>query len=69
MSLAENFAKNFTRARTRKGWSQEQLAQESHLSVSYISMLQRGIRTPPLNTVEQIAGALGVRPIDLLKAA
>lgn len=69
MSLAENFAANLKRTRLRHKRSQEALAQEAHLSVSYVSMLERGQRTPPLQTIEQLAGALGVRPIDLLKAA
>lgn len=68
-TLAENFAANLKATRVRRKRSQEALAQEAHLSVSYISMLERGQRTPPLNTVEQIAAALGVKPTDLLKAA
>lgn len=68
-TLAENFAANLKRTRLRRGLSQEALAQEAHLSTSFISMLERKQRTPPLNTVEQIAAALGVKPTDLLKAA
>lgn len=68
-TLAENFAKQLKRTRTRRGLSQEALAQEAHLSVSYISMLEREQRTPPLNTLEQLAAALGVKATDLLKAA
>lgn len=68
-TLAENFAVNLKRTRSRKKWSQETLAQEAHLSVSYVSMLERSRRTPPLDTLEQIAAALGVKATDLLKQA
>jgi transcriptional regulator with XRE-family HTH domain len=68
-TLAENFAKQLKRTRTRKKWSQEALAQEAHLSTSMLSMLERSKREPSFSTIEQLAAALGVRPLDLLKAA
>lgn len=69
MTLAQSFQRNFSRIRTEKKLSQEALARRARVSVSYVSMLQRGIRTPPLATVEVLATALQVRPHDLLKAA
>lgn len=68
-SLAENFAANLKATRVRRRQSQEALAQHAGLSVSYISMLEREQRTPPLDTVEQLAKALKVPALDLLKAA
>jgi transcriptional regulator with XRE-family HTH domain len=38
------------------------------ISVSYVSMLERGQRSPPLETIEALAEALGVRPVALLSA-
>jgi transcriptional regulator with XRE-family HTH domain len=35
--------------------------------VSYVSMLERGLRVPPLETLEALAKALGVPPLDLLQ--
>lgn len=65
-ALADRFAVNLKSERTRKKLSQEALASKAGLSVSYISMLERGQRTPPLDTLEAIAKALAVQPLTLL---
>jgi len=65
-SLADKFADNLKAERTRRKLSQEALAHKAGLSVSYISMLERGQRTPPLETLEQLAKALSVNPLNLL---
>jgi transcriptional regulator with XRE-family HTH domain len=64
--LAEKFAANLRSERLRRKLSQEVLAARSDLSVSYISMLERGQRTPPLDTLESLAKALSVSPMSLL---
>ena len=64
--LAEKFAANLKSERLRRKLSQEALASKSALSVSYISMLERGQRTPPLDTLECLAKALAVSPTSLL---
>jgi transcriptional regulator with XRE-family HTH domain len=66
MSLAAIVAQNLFAARSRRKLSQQAVAEKSKLSVSYISMLERGARTPPLETLEVLAKALGVKPLDLL---
>ncbi len=68
MGLASNFAVNLKRRRVKSGLSQQGLAQAAGVSVSYVSMLEREQRVPPLATIEQLAIALSVRPLDLLKA-
>jgi len=65
-SLAARFAVNLKAERLRRRMSQEVLASRAGLSVSYISMLERGQRTPPLDTVEALARALSVGPTTLL---
>ncbi len=65
-TLAARFAANLRRERTRRKLSQEALAAKARLSVSYISMLEREQRTPPLDTLESLARALGVSPTALL---
>ena len=65
--LAENFATNLRTERLRRKLSQEALAGKAHLSVSYVSMLERGQRTPPLDTLEALAKALSVPPVSLLQ--
>ena len=65
--LADRFSSNLKSERQRKKLSQETLASKAGLSVSYISMLERGQRTPPLDTLELLSKALGVTPTSLLK--
>lgn len=48
--------------RTRKGLSQEALAEISGLHRTYISGIERGIRNPTLSIILQIAAALQVQP-------
>jgi transcriptional regulator with XRE-family HTH domain len=65
-SLSEKFAAHLKSERLRRKLSQETLAKKAGLSVSYISMLERGQRTPPLDTLEALAKALGVTPASLI---
>jgi transcriptional regulator with XRE-family HTH domain len=64
--LADKFATNLKSERLRRKLSQEALAAKAGLSVSYISMLERGQRTPPLDPLESLARALSVQPTSLL---
>lgn len=67
MSLANNVTRNLLAVRAHRKLSQQAVAAKSKLSVSYISMLERGARTPPLETLEILAKALAVNPLDLLR--
>lgn len=60
MSLTKTVTTNIRILRARKRLSQQAVATKAHLSVSYISMLERGQRSPPLDTLEALAKALGV---------
>ena len=66
MSLVHIVAQNLLAIRVQRKLSQLTVAEKSKLSVSYISMLERGERTPPLDTLEALAKGLGVPPLDLL---
>ena len=68
MSLLNRFAANIRRLRSQKHLSQKALADSVGISVSYVSMLERGQRSPPLETVEKVARALNVSPAALLAA-
>ena len=67
MHLTDLFARNLHGIRTQKRLSQQSLASKARLSVSYISMLERGQRSPPFETIEALAKALGIAPIALLQ--
>ncbi len=66
MDLLTRFAGNVRRLRSKKWLSQKALADTVGISVSYVSMLERGQRSPPLETIEKMAKALGVPPANLL---
>lgn len=52
-------------ARNKRKLSQTELAKRAGISVSYLSMLERDKRDPPISTVKKISLALGV-PIEIL---
>jgi transcriptional regulator with XRE-family HTH domain len=41
-------------------WTQETLAERAHISVSFLSMIERGERVPHVETLESLAEALSV---------
>ena len=45
--------------------TQEDLSERAHISVSFLSMIERGERSPHLETLAAIAEALGVRIAEL----
>ena len=65
--LLDSFASNVKERRIAKKMTQETLARAIKVSVSYVSMLERGQRSPPLDMVERVAKALGVSPLTLLQ--
>jgi transcriptional regulator with XRE-family HTH domain len=67
MTLEQAVTKNLRAFRAQKKLSQQTLARKAGISVSYVSMLERGTRTPPLDTMEALAKALGVPPLALLQ--
>lgn len=50
MSLTNVVAQNLRTVRAQQKLSQETVAKKARVSVSYISMLERGERTSPLET-------------------
>jgi transcriptional regulator with XRE-family HTH domain len=67
MRLGAIVAQNLRAVRAQQNLSQQIVAKKARVSVSYVSMLERGERTPPLETLEVLAKALGVSPLYLLQ--
>ena len=67
MSLAEIVARNLRTVRIATGLPQHVLASRARVSVSYVSMLERGERTPPLETLETMAKSQKVSPLYLMQ--
>ena len=59
---------NVRRMRKAKRLTQEQLAFESEIDLTYLGGIERGKRNPSLLVMVRIAKALGARPSDLLKS-
>jgi len=55
--------------RHHAGLSQEQLALECGLHRTYVSQLERGLKSPSLAASEVMAAALGSKPHLMVKAA
>ncbi len=53
--------------RRERGLSQENLGFESGLHRTYISLLERGKKSPSLNTILRLAAALRVSPSDMVQ--
>ena len=60
MDIGQRLAANMKRLRKEKGWSQEELADQTGLHRTYISGVERYTRNPTIVAVEKIAVALGV---------
>lgn len=67
MTVAEKFGRNLFMARRRAGLSQEELAIRAELHRSEIGLLEKGRRTPRIDTLARLAGALEAQPADLLR--
>lgn len=66
MTIDEAFARVLKRLRMEKGLSQEQLGFETELHRTYISQLERGLKSPSLRTVYKLAGILEISLSDLM---
>jgi len=60
-------AQNVRRLRKGKGLSQEELAEVCGYHRTYIGGIERGERNITIATLEALAGALGVEPVQLLE--
>ncbi len=68
-ALQISFGEVLRRAREEKELSQQELAFESELDRTYISLLERGLRQPTLATLLSLASALNVEGAELVRRA
>jgi transcriptional regulator with XRE-family HTH domain len=67
MNVAQQFAENLLIYRRRAGLSQEALGFRADLHRTEIGEIEKGARTPRIDTLVKLAGALSVTPGDLMK--
>ena len=58
---------NIKRIRKEKGISQEKLAEACNTATSYIGLMEIYKNVPKLSTIERIANALNVDPLEFFK--
>ncbi|MGC2111081.1 MAG: helix-turn-helix transcriptional regulator, partial [Candidatus Korobacteraceae bacterium] len=59
-------ARNVRALRKKRGWSQEAMAEECGLHRTYVGAIERGERNVTLDTLKQLADALGVSSAELI---
>lgn len=67
MELKEAFARSLRHIRKKKGLTQEDFSTLS--SRTYLSSLERGLKSPTLEKIEELASVMRVHPLTLLTAA
>lgn len=69
IELSDAFADVVKKHRKALNMSRAALAEKAGLHQTYIGLLERGKRSPNLDTAKAIADALGVRLTDLIRKA
>jgi transcriptional regulator with XRE-family HTH domain len=67
MDMRKLVGRNAARLRAAADLTQEQLAERSGFSQQYISDLERGRRNPTVVTLYELATALGVSHVELVR--
>jgi transcriptional regulator with XRE-family HTH domain len=58
---------NLKRLRSRREWSQMELAEKANVSMNFISEIERGNKWPYPETLQNLAGAFGIEVYELFK--
>jgi transcriptional regulator with XRE-family HTH domain len=69
MDMRKLVGRNVRRIRQEKGLTQEQLAELSGFSQQYLSGLEQGRRNPTIVSLYELATALGVSHMELVRSA
>ncbi len=65
--LEKVFGRVLREYRTKSGFSQEELGFESGYHRTYISLLERGLKSPSLQTIFKLADALGIEVAEIVR--
>jgi len=61
------FGQALREVRKEQGFSQERLALEAHFDRTYVSLIERGVRSPTVRVVAKLAETLGVNPSEIMR--
>jgi DNA-binding XRE family transcriptional regulator len=65
--IRPRLAKRIHELRKAREYSQEELAQRAGISISYLSMIERGKRVPSIGTLAVLASVLGVSLSEMFR--
>jgi transcriptional regulator with XRE-family HTH domain len=65
--IDKKFGRVLKKLRTEKGFSQEDFAHSVGLHRTYISQLERGLKSPSLRTLEKLCRELGLSLVELMQ--
>jgi transcriptional regulator with XRE-family HTH domain len=65
-ALKKAFGQTLQNMRQEQGFTQEDLSAASESHITYVSLLERGLRLPSLATVFAMAAALGYEPEEMV---
>lgn len=63
--LSTHFGRRVAQLRSQNKVTQEQLAEMADISLDFLSLIERGLRSPSFKTLERLAIALNVSVKDL----
>ncbi|WP_332844001.1 helix-turn-helix transcriptional regulator [Luteibacter sp.] len=69
LTISESVGAAIASFRVEAGLSQEELAFSAGVHRTYISLLERGVKSPTVNTLSCIAHALGMKTSELVRVA
>ena len=64
-NVNKDFGKRVAELRKKAGYSQEQFAFKCGVDRTYVGVVERGDKSPTLNTIDKIANALGITKSEL----
>ena len=67
MTLRRILARNLKRLRRERGLTQEELADLAGLNRNYVGMIERQENAASVDTLEALADALQIKPVQLLE--
>lgn len=67
MSLRSRFGAKVRKVRHSHGWTQEQLAEKTNVSLNFLNMVERGERAPSFDNLERLAKVLRVPVYELFR--
>jgi transcriptional regulator with XRE-family HTH domain len=67
IELEREFGRRLRILREAKGWSQEELADQCNIHRTYVSQLERGLKSPTIRLLWTICHRLAVTPSDYVR--